>query len=150
MHRHNIDGSIVGVSMSQFASRDAFSAAKADELIAAEIGRQDRMWGATNERVDISRGQLFKAAVAQQDLLLLKEAGFTDEGAEFAARGRLYPKDWSGFRDYGSDVANLVVAAAFIRQEIVRKIRNGESTFRSSRDSAAQPYEADQPNVIEP
>lgn len=37
---------------------------QADNLIAAEIGRQDRMWGDTNDRADISQGQLLQAGVA--------------------------------------------------------------------------------------
>lgn len=126
------------------------SARVTDSLIAAEIGRQDRMWGETNDRADISKGQLFHAAQAQILFLDLLAAGNSKEDAVMICLEQVYPPDWSGFRDYGSGIANLVVAAAYLRQEIVRRIRNGESTFRSSRDPVAQPYTADQPNVIEP
>ncbi|GAB6995241.1 hypothetical protein JQ593_22635 [Bradyrhizobium viridifuturi] len=127
---------------------------QADNLIAAEIGRQDRMWGDTNDRADISQGQLLQAGVAQLDFIYLATRQghiWTREEALKLAEQAVFPKDWGGFRDYGSDVANLVVAAAYIRQEIVRRIRNGESTFRSSRNVETQPYaESCKPNVIEP
>lgn len=130
----------------------------ADTLIAAEIGRQDRMWGETNDRADIAKGQLFYAAAAQIDFLVLAHAvdldgqhAFTREEALEIAQHAVFPEDWGGFRDYGSDVANLVVVAAYIRQEIVRRIRNGESTYRAPRNVEAQPYaESCKPNVIEP
>lgn len=50
-------------------------------------------------------------------------------------------------QDYGSDVANLAVAAAYIRQEIKRLIAHGADTTRTSRDPATQPYTGDQPAV---
>jgi len=118
--------------------------AKADELIAAEIALQDKMWGAMNERADISRGQLFRAGIAQTIALHQKTIGLP--GA-FDQPPAVFPSDWSGFRDYGSDVANLVVAVAFLRQEIKRKIANGEDTTRSKR-LPSQPYTKDQPNPV--
>lgn len=134
--------------MSMFASSTDFAKAKADELIAGEIGRQDRMWGDTNERADIAKGQLFRAGLAQMIATHNRAIGIP--GA-FEKPPAVFPSDWGGFRDYGSDVANLVVAAAYIRQEIVRRIRNGESTERKSRDVATQPYAPDcRPAVIEP
>lgn len=117
---------------------------KADELIAAEVALQDKMWGAANERADSSRGQLFRAGLAQQIALHNKTIGFPNA---FDNPPPLYPADWSGFRDYGSDVANLVVAVAFLRQEIKRKISNGEDTTRAKRP-ASQPYTKDQPNPV--
>jgi hypothetical protein len=41
----------------------------ADELIDAEIARQDRMWGEAKERADASKGQLLHAAQAQLELV---------------------------------------------------------------------------------
>jgi GNAT superfamily N-acetyltransferase len=108
----------------------------ADELIAAEIAKQDRMWGAENDRADASKGQLFDAACAQMAALRWRQGG--DAGA-FDTVPSFFPEDWGGFRDYGSDIANLVVAAAYIRQEIARKLRAGECFERLAR-TAAQPY----------
>lgn len=116
----------------------------ADEMIAGEVARQDKMWGAANERTDSSKGQLFHAGLAQQMALLNKQNG---DPAAFAIPPHIYPADWGGFRDYGSDVANLVVAAAFIRQEIKRKIAAGEDTTRTSRNPVTQAYPGDQPNT---
>lgn len=127
------------------------AAAKADELIANEIARQDRMWGEANERADSSKRQLMHAAMAQLDLLDLKHMGENSESAVEIVKEMTYPQDWGGFRDYGSDVANLVVASAYLRQEIKRLIANGESTHRASRNPETQPYQgSDQPAVIEP
>lgn len=138
-------------SMSQYARPIDFAKASADNLILGEISRQDRMWGETNERADISQGQLYYAAMAQIDLVHSKEIGYPAGEALDNAREEFFPSDWGGFRDYGSDVANLVVAAAYLRQEIVRRIRNGESTFRAPRDTATQPYhESCKPNTVEP
>jgi len=119
---------------------------KADNLIFAEILKQDKMWGDANERADASQGQLLRAAIAQQYALLARQMGHDNA---FDNPSTIYPADWSGFRDYGSDVANLVVAVAFLRQEIKRKIAAGESTERLARNTATQPYLADQPNQIE-
>lgn len=140
------------MSMSQHLNKEAFvaqAANVADELIKSEIARQDRMWGAFNERTDISDGQLFDAGHAQLWLVMSKADGASPENALRSAQC-LYPEDWGGFRDYGSDVANLVVAVAFLRQEIKRRIMNGEDTTRTSRNPETQPYTGDQPNVIEP
>jgi hypothetical protein len=116
---------------------------KADEIIAKEVAGQDKMWGVANERTDVQAGQMLKAAVAQGVALIYRREGhldaFTDGKPEF------YPSDWSGFRDYGSDVANLAVAAAFIRQEMKRLIASGADTTRTSRNPAVQPYTGDQP-----
>lgn len=121
------------------------AANKADFLIQGEIERQDRMWGAMNERADISRGQLMRAGMAQLMALHNKTIGFPEA---FGAPPPVFPSDWSGFRDYGSDVANLVVAVAFLRQEIKRKIMAGEDTTRLSR-RPDQVYTKDQPMVQE-
>jgi hypothetical protein len=107
----------------------------ADSLIATEVAIQDRMWGDANDRADAQGNQLLKAAQAQSELALLKIEGCT---AQFAVENAqdLYPKDWNGFRDYGSHIANLVVAAAFIRSEIKRRVLLGESTYRAPREQA--------------
>lgn len=117
---------------------------KADELIAGEITRQDKMWGAANERADSTKGQLFDAGLSQALALKQRQLGVPDA---FDRPGPFYPVDWSGFRDYGSDVANIVVVIAFLRQEVKRKIANGEDTTRKSRNVEAQPYSGDQPYV---
>lgn len=102
----------------------------ADNLIAKEISKQDKMWGRINERADASNGQLFHAAMAQQEAVWQRQIGDPDA---FIKVPDIYPADWSGFRDYGSDVANLVVAIAFLRQEVKRKLMNGESYVRTER-----------------
>lgn len=121
---------------------------QADALIADEIARQDKMWGVANERADSELGQLAQAAAAQ--LMAIVRMGWNTANMRAVifddARAEFYPGDWSGFRDYGSDVANLVVAAAYIRQEIKRRIAKGESTHRTSRNPQTQPYTGDQPN----
>jgi hypothetical protein len=114
---------------------------QADAIIAREVAGQDKMWGVANERADSSSGQLLKAALAQGLALADKRNGDSEAFAKVPA---IYPAEWSGFRDYGSDVANLAVAAAFIRQEIKRLLANGASTYRAPRP-ATQPYGADQP-----
>src|ERR1035437_3784891 len=113
----------------------------ADQAIKEEVAIQDRMWGDTNERADASRNQLLHAAIAQLDLLNFKLEGYPD-AVELAKV--VYPNDWDGFRDYGSNVANLVVAAAFIRSEIKRRVLLGEDTERTKR---GKPYTKSKPYV---
>lgn len=117
---------------------------KADEIIAKEVSGQDKMWGVANERTDANNGQLLGAGLTQLGALFERRAGNPDA---FATPSTSYPADWSGFRDYGSDVANLAVAAAFIRQEMKRLIAAGADTTRTSRNVATQPYTGDQPAV---
>lgn len=116
----------------------------ADELIAAEIAKQDAMWGTSNERADVSKRQLMHAAAAQIYALEARYRGYIDA---FTQPPVMYPEGWTGFRDYGSNVANLVVAAAYLRQEIKRLISLGESTERKARDVKTQPYTGDKPAV---
>ncbi len=114
------------------------------------------MWGDANDRADASKGQMLLAACAQANavagdmdrLTLLASADAEDRAAAEnvsradifeECREHIYPSDWSGFRDYGSDVANLVVAAAYLRNEIKRRIASGESTHRAPRP-ADKPY----------
>lgn len=118
----------------------------ADTLIASEVTTQDKMWGDANERADSMKGQLLDAAAAQVDAIrtAMHEPYLKREIAFEQARDGYYPRDWSGFRDYGSDIANLVVAAAYLRNEIKRRLLKGESYHRAPRQ---QPYTGDQPAV---
>jgi hypothetical protein len=140
------DSSIVHVFETMPASKEStaelVAGERADELIATEVAGQDVMWGAANERADSSQGQLLAAGLAQLEALRVRRDGREDA---FDYVPPVYPHDWSGFRDYGSDVANLVVAAAFLRQEIKRLIASGADTTRLRRDQVKQPYKADQP-----
>lgn len=116
------------------SEENAISAgAKADELIAGEVAIQDKMWGIGNDRADAVKGQMQDSAMAQIGVVALKRQGVSSEVAVRLCYDDFYPKDWDGFRDYGSDVANLVVAAAYLRNEIKRKIGAGEDTTRLKR-----------------
>jgi hypothetical protein len=115
---------------------------KADELIAAEVAGQDKMWGVANERADSTKGQLLEAGLAQVTALHRRRLGII--GA-FDDAPAIYPDDWSGFRDYGSDVANIVVGIAYLRQEAKRLIAAGADTTRTKRNPVTQPYKAEQP-----
>ena len=115
------------------------AAEQAREIIATELSKQNFMWGDMNERADTAKGQLFMAAQAQIEMVRSRAAGASDE--EALAIGKVqYPLDWSGFRDYGSEIANLAVAAAYIENEIKRRLLKGESTYRAPR-RADQPYD---------
>jgi hypothetical protein len=120
----------------------------ADLLIATEIAKQDAMWGKLNERADTSKGQLMHAGMAQLDALYDRHNGVEDCFDPNDAP-MIYPEDWSGFRDYGSDIANLVVAISFLRQEVKRKLLNCEDYTRTSRrpDQAYNP-ETGLPNEV--
>jgi hypothetical protein len=105
----------------------------ADRLIATEVAIQDRMWGDANDRADSTKNQLLAAGAAQINAIFFSRV--------VMAQHSFYPEDWDGFRDYGSDVANLVVAAAFIRSEIKRRVLLGEDTTRAKRGEAyTKPY----------
>jgi hypothetical protein len=119
----------------------------ADSLIAAEIARQDRMWGRDSQSSDASDGELMQAAMAQLDALFCRQV--YGDAIQAENTPIMFPEHWSGFRDYGSDIANLVVAAAYLHHEIARKLRAGEDFTRTSRNVETQPYTADQPAVIE-
>lgn len=106
------------------ASNQVRAAQLADDFIAAECAKQDRP-----DRDPENTGQLMRAGMAQLDALYarrMKQPAFHETPA-------IYPEGWSGFRDYGSDVANLVVACAFLRREITRLIASGASTDRNKR-----------------
>lgn len=113
----------------------------ADNFIATEVAIQDRMWGPANERADAANNQLMNAGLAQLVLVSQKIQGETSDDAVEIAR-EFYPVGWSGFRDYGSNIANLVVAVAFLRSEIKRRLLAGEDTTRAAR-KPEQPYNAD-------
>lgn len=107
----------------------------AGRKVQAEMDRQNRMWGIGRD--DHTKGELMYAAMSQLEAVALRQDGEADA---FNEPSHLYPENWSGFRDYGSDVANLVVAAAWIQQEIARKLRAGEDDTRLSRNHETQPY----------
>ena len=117
--------------------------ALADVLIAKEVAGQDKMWGVANERTDSSKGQLLDAGLSQ--LTALSNRRKTGARIDYNNPPATYPENWSGFRDYGSDVANLVVGVAYLRQEIKRLIANGADTTRLTRDQATQPFKFDKP-----
>jgi hypothetical protein len=115
----------------------------ADALIATEVAIQDRMWGDANERADATNNQMIKAAQAQLALLDGKLDGTSSARATALALLSYYPEDWDGLRDYGSNIANLVVAAAYIRSEVKRRIMLHEDATRTKRGEAyvtARPY----------
>lgn len=120
---------------------------KAIELVVGELGLQNKMWGAANERADASQGQLFHAGFAQLEATLDRQMGYEEA---FLIPPHIYPADWSGFRSYGADIPNMVVGVAFLIQEIKRKLMNGEDTARLAR-GADQVYrpETGLPNTIE-
>jgi hypothetical protein len=118
---------------------------KADRLVNAEVQNQNRMWGPTYERADSNNRELMLAGISQLVALDMKQRG---DKAAFSVPPLGYPETWSGFRDYGSDIANLVVAAAFLHQEIARKLRAGEDYIRTPRDPKSQPYTGDQPKEL--
>ncbi len=114
----------------------------ADALIAAEVAVQDRMWGDANERADSTLNQLIDAALAQ--IVVTKALLDNCTADEAVALGKgFYPTGWDGLRSYGSTSANLVVAAAFLRSEIKRRVLLGDSLVRTKRGEAyttATPY----------
>lgn len=123
---------------------DVFSAELfTDELISAELAKQNQSFGPMANRTDISNGEYQLAGMAQLDALFDRQNG---EPAPFDSPPEIFPSDWSGFRDYGSDVANLVVAVAFLTQEIKRKLLAGEDYTRLAR-TAQQPFAANAPLV---
>lgn len=117
----------------------------ADDIIAREVAGQDAMWGRSNERADSTKGQLLLAGLATLTTLWCRRE--TGDASVFDRAPACYPEGWSGFRDYGSDVANLAVAAAYIRQEIKRLVSIGADVTRKSREVKTQPYTGDQPAV---
>jgi hypothetical protein len=102
----------------------------AEELITAELAKMNQMWLGVDQRTDVDNGELFCAGVAQLDAVFDRRNG---EPAAFDSPPEIYPEDWSGFRSYGADVPNIVVGIAFLTQEIVRLLVNGEDYTRLAR-----------------
>jgi hypothetical protein len=120
---------------------------RADKLIAGEVQLQDAIWGVANDRANVRGGEMLLAATAQLTLVRAKAVVRPELWPEVERQclRNIYPKDWTGFRDYGSDIANLVVAGAYIRQEIKRKLMLGEDATRSSRPKDKPYTGTDQP-----
>lgn len=124
----------------------------AEDLIKAEVARQNRMWGAVSERPaeEVAEGELAQAALAQLEETVALAGGdaeaFNPSYVPFD-----YPDNWdrSAFRSYGTVTANLVVAAAFLQQEIQRRLNAGDDFTRTSRNLETQPYRSARPAVIE-
>jgi hypothetical protein len=116
----------------------------ADSLIAGESSTQVKMWGDDN-RPDAANNELVFAAMSSTMLTILQGApGYTAEHEPKAvqvARDAFYPANWSGFRDYG-DTYNLVVAAAFLQNEIARRVFVGDDYSRKPR-APEQVYNAE-------
>jgi hypothetical protein len=114
------------------------SARIADRLIASEIATQDKMWDRDNSAADYSNGELMHAAQASTFLSILQagaEGPLNDAETAYAenlAKNAFYPETWSGFRDYGK-VYNLIVAAAFLRNQAKLMIAAGEDYARKPR-----------------
>jgi hypothetical protein len=119
----------------------------ADELITAELAKQNQMWGRSSQRSDAANGELMFAGMAQLDAVYLRQLGSAEA---FEEAPEIFPENWSGFRSYGADIPNIVVAISFLTQEVKRKLMNGEDYTRTSR-TADQPYVAETglPNTIE-
>lgn len=115
-------------------------------FIVNELTRQNQMWGPANERVDVSNGELFQAGVAQLDAVFDHR---NEDDSAFDSAPEIYPQNWSGFRSYGGDFANIGVGITFLVQEMKRLAMNGEDLTRLSRrpDQAYQP-ETGLPNPI--
>jgi hypothetical protein len=122
---------------------------KATEIVLSELGVQMRMWGTQNERADASDREMMCAAMAQLDLVALKGiGGLRSREAVKVAHADFYPKNWDGFRDYGTDVANLGVAGAYLISEIARKLIAGEDFERAPRPTEqSYPAHRNNPNV---
>lgn len=120
----------------------------ADNLIAGECATQDKMWDRDNSAADYSQGQLMSAAMASTFLSLAQsEEGHdlnnstANARLEQLAKQAYYPGSWSGFRDYGR-VYNLIVAAAFLRNQAKLMISEGVDYTRKPR-APEQAYNPD-------
>ena len=102
----------------------------ADELVTAELAKQNAMCGRLNERAEVANGELFQAGLGQFDAIFDRRNG--DEAA-FDEPPMIYPEGWSGFRSYGGDIPNIVVGIAFMTQEVKRLLLKGEDYTRLAR-----------------
>jgi hypothetical protein len=115
-----------------------------DELISAELAKQNDRFGDVSIRTDVASGELMWAGMAQLDAEFDRQNGEPDP---FAEAPEIYPANWRGFRDYGSTVANIVVAIAFLTQEGKRLLLNGADYTRTER-TADQPLPAAMPALV--
>lgn len=129
---------------SPFPGNPDLAFAKAMELVRTELNVQMRMWGKNNERADSVNREMMDAAMAQLDLVKIKSAGLRSREATKIAHEDFYPQNWDGFRDYGTDSANLAVAAAYLVSEIARLLLSGKDYERAARD---QSYTTASPNM---
>lgn len=118
----------------------------ADELISGEVTTQDKMWDRDNSAADYSNGELMHAAQASTFLAILQNDNPPLSEAQLdhcvkLSRDAFYPDTWSGFRDYGP-VYNLIVAAAFLRNQAKLLIANGGDYARKPRQPE-QAYNAE-------
>lgn len=112
---------------------------QASDAVTEEIFRQNRMWGDLSERSDVDTGELLMAGIAHAEDAYHRDLGYTEE-----VLPATYPFHPDCFRNYGSKFATLVVAAAFIHQELAHLILEGADTTRRPRDSAeAYPVESE-------
>ena len=109
--------------------------AETNRLIDEELVVQRKKWGDTTGRDDATNGELAHAAEAQ----LAGLRTYLETGTFPNPLPAPYPAGWSNGRDYGSPIANLVVAAAFLKNEIDRRLRLGEDSTRRARDPKTEP-----------
>jgi hypothetical protein len=119
----------------------------ADELVTAELAKSSGMWGGANERSDVANGELFCAGLGQLDAIFDRRNGEEDA---FDSPPMVWPEGWSGFRSYGEDIPNIVVAIAYLTNEVKRLLLAGEDYTRLER-RADQPYNpaTGLPNTVE-
>lgn len=121
-----------------------------DQMIEKEVNVQIAMWGASRLKSSINSSQLLSAAIASASAIWADRTMPEEPGGRVAAfevaKENYYPSDWdpTAFRDYGSDVANLIVAIALLRNQVLDMVSNGEDTTRSRR---GEPYTFVKPMV---
>lgn len=101
------------------------------KLIKGEYDKQVELWG--DDRDDSDNGEMAQAAMAQIGIAIMRDVGVADAAAVSSAEEQYFPDEWTGLRNYspdGSNVANLVVAAAYLQNEIKRRLKNGEDPRR--------------------
>lgn len=102
----------------------------AEQLIASEVAKQNIEWySPSNPRGGTNNGQLLMAAMAYMravDMVAHNTLERSREALFDTCKAVFFPCDWTGFNDKGTDVDNLVVAAAYIQQEIKRRLMLGE------------------------
>jgi hypothetical protein len=118
-----------------------------DDFIAHELERQLLMWGSPLDRPDNASGELLQGGIAQLDAVFDRRNG---ELGAFDEAPQIYPENWdhTAFRDYGSDVANIVVSICLLYQEALRLTASGADTTRLPRDPFHQAYVTAKPNPI--